>query len=244
MNNREHSNISKTSKKLASSTPAVIECRSLVKDFKLGQQKVQVINGVDLSVVASERIAIMGPSGAGKTTLLNLLGGLDDPSDGKVLWAGEAINAMNNNQLARQRNGKIGFVYQFHHLLMEFSAIENVALPLVIGGVSPQQALKQAAEILDLVGLAKRLQHKPSELSGGERQRVAVARALVVKPLCLLMDEPTGNLDDATADAIHKLITSLGRKLKIAIIVVTHDSSLARIMDKKYSLQRGKLMLL
>ena len=211
------------------------------KEFSIPGQKIEVIRSVNLLISKGEKIAIMGPSGAGKTTLLTLLGGLDKPTSGKVLWDGLDIGTMNNNMLAQERNGKIGFVYQFHHLLMEFSALENVSLPLVIGGVAPAQAVKNAAEMLAAVGLGERLQHKPGELSGGERQRVAVARALVGNPICVLMDEPTGNLDDVTAESIHRLIMDLGKQLEIALVTVTHNHNLARMMDTRYQLTKSSL---
>ncbi|MBE8182851.1 MAG: ATP-binding cassette domain-containing protein [Candidatus Portiera sp.] len=219
----------------------VVRCKSLHKEFVIPGQKVEVINNIDLSIDKGEKIAIMGPSGTGKTTLLTLLGGLDKPTSGSVWWDGIEIGFMSNNLLAKQRNGKIGFVYQFHHLLMEFSALENVSLPLVIGGMSPIAAKQSAADMLDAVGLGNRLQHKPGELSGGERQRVAVARALVGNPICVLMDEPTGNLDDKTASDIHKLIMLLVKKFAIALVVVTHDQKLAGLMDKCFVLNSGKL---
>lgn len=204
-------------------------------------ESLEVIRKVDLAIGAGDKIAIMGPSGAGKTTLLTLLGGLDQPTSGSILWDGLEIASMSNNMLAKQRNGKIGFVYQFHHLLMEFSALENVSLPLVIGGRPPAIAKKSAATMLDAVGLGKRLHHKPGELSGGERQRVAVARALVSNPVCVMMDEPTGNLDDKTANGIHKLIMDLAKQFSIALVVVTHNHKLAGLMDKHYTLNNGKL---
>ena len=222
---------------------SVLACAALSKDFTLYKQKVSVLKGIDFILKPGEKVAIMGPSGAGKTTLLSLLGGLDSPSKGRVFWQEQDISRWSSNRLAKERNSHIGFVYQFHHLLLEFSALENVAMPLVIGGEGTARAEVMAGQCLKMVGLSARSWHKPSELSGGERQRVAVARALAVNPRCLLMDEPTGNLDDATAIEVQKLFISLTRKLGTALIVVTHSESLARVMDKIYVLSEGQLKL-
>ncbi|MFW5447724.1 MAG: ATP-binding cassette domain-containing protein, partial [Methylophagaceae bacterium] len=182
--------------------PIVLQCSHLAKSFHDGELDTQVLTDVNLTVNKSDRLAIVGSSGSGKSTLLHLLGGLDEPTSGKVEIHGQDINALSINALSKLRNQSLGFVYQFHHLLPEFTAVENVAIPLIIGGTEPKQAEQQAEELLIKVGLGHRLIHKPSELSGGERQRAALARALITKPDCLLADEPTGNLDHRTASAI------------------------------------------
>ena len=220
---------------------SIIECCNLGKSFYLAEETIEVLSGISLTISHGEKVAIMGPSGVGKTTLLNILGGLDNPSEGTVLWEDKDIGKLGSEKLSRLRNGKIGFVYQFHHLLQEFSALENTALPLVIGGERPEKAIKKAEKTLKDVGLGERLNHKPGELSGGERQRVAVARALVVNPMALLMDEPTGNLDSDTAREIHRLFVSLANRLGFAIVLVTHDTGLAKMMDRKYVLRQGKI---
>ena len=183
----------------------------------------------------------MGASGAGKTTLLNILGGLERPVAGRVYVTGVDLAKLNANQLAQLRNGKIGFVYQFHYLLMEFTALENVAIPLLLRGIAPVPAGEEAMRTLKLVGLAGRADHKPAELSGGERQRVAVARAIVGRPVCVMLDEPSGNLDDKTAAGVHKLLVRLNRELGIAMLTVTHDTKLAALMEEQYLLEGGIL---
>jgi lipoprotein-releasing system ATP-binding protein len=219
----------------------VMEAKRLVKFYQQGSRKIVVLDELDFTVKAGERIAIVGSSGSGKTTLLNLLGGLDSPTSGVVSVAGFDLAGVSEVQRGILRNRFIGFVYQFHHLLAEFSALENVCMPLYIAGISDKEASARAASLLDRVGLGERLTHKPAELSGGERQRVAIARALVSEPKCVLMDEPTGNLDRQTALEIHVLMKELSISLATSFIVVTHDEALAAAMDRRLSLVAGKL---
>lgn len=221
--------------------PAVIQCSQLAKRFTDGSLDTDVLSDINLSINKGEKLAIIGSSGSGKSTLLHLLGGLDKPSSGKVEIHGQDINALSVRALSKLRNQSLGFVYQFHHLLPEFTAVENVAIPLVIGGVAPKKAQQQAEELLIKVGLGHRLSHKPGELSGGERQRAALARALITQPDCLLADEPTGNLDHRTAQAIFDLILELNASLGTALVIVTHDIELAARMDKTFTLLDGKL---
>lgn len=219
----------------------MLECHRLSKVYTQGPEDVQVLEDVNLRVYAGERIAIVGTSGSGKTTLLNLLGGLDLPSSGEVHIAGMNLAAMNETQRGQMRNRYLGFVYQFHHLLGEFTALENVCMPLLIAGVDVRRAANRGKAILERVGLGHRLEHKPSELSGGERQRVAIARALVTEPRCVLLDEPTGNLDRHTAHEIHQLMAELNKQLATSFIVVTHDEEFARSLDKILLLRNGRL---
>jgi lipoprotein-releasing system ATP-binding protein len=219
----------------------VVTCEQLEKTYSQGPQLVQVLQGVNLQVGRGERIAIIGSSGSGKTTLLNLLGGLDLPTGGRVTIAGKDLAQVDETERGILRNKHLGFVYQFHHLLGEFSALENVCMPLLIGNLSMTEAAERARVMLEKVGLDSRLQHKPSELSGGERQRVAIARALVTEPSCVLLDEPTGNLDRNTANEIHALMNDLNEKLEISFIVVTHDELLASSMERKFLLADGLL---
>ena len=219
----------------------VIECINLSKTFDEGPREVEVLKGFDFKVEVGERVAIVGKSGSGKTTLLNMLGGLDQPSKGFVKVAGQDFSTLNATQRGRLRNQYIGFVYQFHHLLAEFTALENVAMPFLIRGETKAVAAQAAKEILDRVGLSHREDHKPGELSGGERQRVALARALVTRPACVLADEPTGNLDSHTADSIQQLMLSLNHELAISFIVVTHDLKMASDATRIFEMEDGLL---
>lgn len=219
----------------------VMECRQLVKNYQQGEQTLRVLDHVDLLVRRGERLAIVGASGSGKSTLLNLLGGLDEPQSGEVLIAGKSWQSMQERERAAWRNRQLGFVYQFHHLLSEFSALENVCMPLLIAGQKKAAAQQQAQAILEAVGLGARLSHKPAQLSGGERQRVAIARALVNKPACVLMDEPTGNLDADNAQHIQQLLNDLNREYGLAFVLVTHDRALAAQQDRCLVLDHGRL---
>ncbi|WP_020210372.1 lipoprotein-releasing ABC transporter ATP-binding protein LolD [Gilvimarinus chinensis] len=219
----------------------VLVCRQVVKAYRQGPEAVQVLRGVELAVPSGQTLAIIGASGSGKSTLLNILGGLDTPDSGDVSVAGQSLSSLSADARGRLRNQSLGFVYQFHHLLAEFNAVENVAMPLLIGKQSPAQAKTQAEQMLARVGLGHRGQHKPSELSGGERQRVAIARALVTQPACVLMDEPTGNLDTHTAADIQALMAELNQSIGTSFVVVTHDLALARKMDRTLHLEEGVL---
>jgi lipoprotein-releasing system ATP-binding protein len=220
---------------------AVIRCHRLGKTYREGDLVTPVFSELELSVAKSETVAIVGASGAGKSTLLHLLGGLDSPSSGEVYVAGQAMSSLSETARGDLRNQALGFVYQFHHLLPEFSALENVMMPLLIRGQSAAKARGPAEALLQRVGLGHRLRHKPSELSGGERQRAAVARALVTRPACVLGDEPTGNLDEKTAAAVFELLLELNREVGTALVLVTHDRRLARRLDRTLELTDGRL---
>lgn len=226
---------------MMNSKPTVLSCEHLEKTYSQGPQVVQVLKDINLEILAGEQIAIVGSSGSGKTTLLNLLGGLDLPTAGKVTIADKDLALVSETERGLLRNKHLGFVYQFHHLLGEFTALENVCMPLLIARMGSKSAEEKAAAMLKRVGLADRMQHKPSELSGGERQRVAIARALVSEPNCVLLDEPTGNLDRETAVDIHNLLNELNSTLGISFIVVTHDEQLANSMQRKLTLSDGIL---
>ena len=221
----------------------IIQCQNVSKHFKEGSLSVDVLHSVDLDVSRGEKIAILGSSGSGKSTLLHILGGLDLPSEGKVIINGQDIAALSDKKRGTMRNKSLGFIYQFHHLLPEFTALENVAMPLLIANLSVDDAREKATSMLTKVGLEHRLDHKPGQLSGGERQRAAVARALVTHPQAILADEPTGNLDQVTAGKIFSLMQELNQELGTAFIVVTHDLDLAEKMDTIYQLVDGHLEL-
>lgn len=219
----------------------VVECRNVSKTFDEGPLKVDVLNNIDFNVGRGEQVAIVGSSGSGKSTLLHILGGLAEPSDGEVFVDGHAIKGLSHKARGDLRNATLGFVYQFHHLLQEFTALENVAMPLLIRKTNSGEAFESAKDILNRVGLGQRAQHKPGELSGGERQRAAIARAMVTKPKCIMADEPTGNLDSQSADSIHQLLLELNQEIGTSLIVVTHDMNLAEKTGRIVRIEDGML---
>lgn len=221
---------------------AVVSCHQLSKSYHDGNMSVDVLRSIDFSINKGDRIAIVGPSGSGKSTLLHLLGGLDKPTGGQVFQQGVDWQTLSEKRRCKLRNQQLGFIYQFHHLLPEFTALENVAMPLLLAGMPVVSAREQAEEIIEQVGLTTRAQHKPSQLSGGERQRVAIARALVHQPTCVFADEPTGNLDHATAVKVFDIMLNLNAQFNTALVIVTHDRQLAERMDKIMVLQEGRLV--
>lgn len=222
--------------------PAILTCQQLTKRYQQGELNVEVLKGVNLTIGSGERVAIMGASGSGKSTLLHLLGGLDKPSSGEVVLDGVNLHKVSANKLAGLRNRSLGFIYQSHHLLGEFTVLENVAMPLLIAGKSVKEARKQADKLLIRVGLGHRIAHKPGELSGGERQRAAVARALINQPALILADEPTGNLDSKTAEQVYQLMLELNQELNVSFLVVTHDHELAAKMERVLHMEDGLIV--
>ena len=223
------------------SNAIILQCKKLTKRYQ-GELDVDVLKGVDLTITTGERVAIMGVSGSGKSTLMHLLGGLDKPTSGEVILDGVNINQISTTKLAQLRNKSLGFIYQSHHLLGEFTVLENAAMPLLIAGLAAKEAKTRATALLERVGLGHRIEHKPGELSGGERQRAAIARALINKPSVILADEPTGNLDTKTADSVYQLMLELNQELNISFLVVTHDHELAGRMGKVLHMEDGLIV--
>lgn len=238
LSNRQKSRLNKA-KDATEQSDVILQCTNLSKQFEDGNLRVQVLFNINFQVNVGERVAIVGSSGSGKSTLLHLLGGLDTPTSGEVYVAGYNMSRLNESDRGLVRNFNLGFVYQFHHLMPEFTAIENVAMPLLIRGMENQEAMMHSQAILEKVGLDHRLHHKPGELSGGERQRAAIARALVTKPGCMLADEPTGNLDRKNEQRVYEQLLELHTETQISLIIVTHDEVLAQRMDKVYQLEDG-----
>ncbi|MDF2690619.1 MAG: lipoprotein transporter ATP-binding protein [Gammaproteobacteria bacterium] len=218
---------------------SILRCEKLSKTYIEGKMRTPVLHELSFSIQAKERVAIVGSSGSGKSTLLHILGGLDQPSSGEVWVNDQPLSKMSDNELSSMRNHYLGFIYQFHHLLAEFTALENVSMPLLLRKMPVKLAQEQAASVLKAVGLEHRLYHRPSELSGGERQRTAIARALVTQPLCILADEPTGNLDRHNAEEIYRLMLELNQEFSTSLLIVTHDYNLAAKMDRVLSIQDG-----
>lgn len=220
----------------------LLSAKHLSKTYQEGKLTTEVLKDISFDIYPQSLMAIVGSSGSGKSTLLHLLGGLDDPSSGEVIFKGNPLKQLSDNQKALLRNKEIGFIYQFHHLLPDFTALENVAMPLLIGGIKPKEAEERAYEMLSAVNLAKRVNHRPSELSGGERQRVAISRALINNPSLVMADEPTGNLDQNTAETIFELLVELNKKQGTAFLVVTHDLNLAKKLDIQLEMRNGQLI--
>lgn len=220
---------------------SILSARALARNYSQGGSQLAVLRGIDLSIAAGERVAILGASGSGKSTLLHLLAGLDRPSAGEITLNGVRLDRLDVTRTVKLRNKALGFVYQFHHLLMEFSALENVMLPLLIAGVSKRRARREAGELLARVGLSGRLHSRPARLSGGERQRVAIARALATKPPVVLADEPTGNLDEDTGEEVYELILEVNREFGTAFLIATHDATIARGAERVLRLEHGHL---
>ncbi|MBY6062782.1 lipoprotein-releasing system ATP-binding protein LolD [Pseudidiomarina sediminum] len=223
-------------------TKELLTCENVSKSYRDGHHDLEVLQGIQFSLQEGELVAIVGSSGSGKSTLLHCMGGLDKPTSGRILFRGQAIDRLSSRALADWRNQELGFIYQFHHLLPEFTALENIAMPLLIQGQSARQAQQRAQQLLERVGLAQRGQHRPAELSGGERQRVAIARALANAPALVLADEPTGNLDDETAQQVLELMLELNRELQTCFVIVTHDQQLAARLPTQVQLHHGKLV--
>ena len=224
--------------------PIILSAKNVSKTFRDGKRSVEVLRDINIVVKQAEMVAVVGTSGSGKSTLLHILGGLDSPNTGEVIVAGQNIHLLSIKKQGELRNQKLGFVYQFHHLLGEFSALENVTLPLIIGGMGEAKARNRAQEIINKVGLKDRASHTPAELSGGERQRIAIARAMVTRPACILADEPTGNLDHKTAQSVNDLMFELNRAENTSFLIVSHDLKLAQSMQTRYELVEGRLCLL